>query len=239
MCGIFGFVANNKDSRPSIKRLAEIAIATETRGRHAFGFAWIDSRNRLRMFKQTGRISDSLGMLSMMSDARMLIGHCRYATAGCYRNNLNNHPHPSDGGWIAHNGVISRAAELAEDHDLPLVTECDSEVLAQLIEDLDGTLVGRCEEASELAADSPLAMLGLWRNPNRLIALRRGNPLSIGQSKSGHYFASLTRGLPSPQTVRDDSLLSFTWHGDRSEVETVQMMPTNRVKRRAPSSLFA
>ena len=65
-----------------MKRLEAIARVTMRRGPHAFGFAWIDSRGRLKMFKKTGRIVDHLSLLAMAQDAQFLIGHCRYATHG-------------------------------------------------------------------------------------------------------------------------------------------------------------
>lgn len=179
-----------------MKRLEKIAQVTERRGPHAFGIAWIDSKGRLKMFKQAGRISDYLGILSMAADARLLIGHCRYATHGTPGNNLNNHPHSADGGWIVHNGVIGEYEALLERHDLQPVTECDSEVLGMLIERGEGTVRERAVAAISAATSNPLTMLGLWSRPGKLIALRAGNPLSIGLCGGRVYLASLQEGLP-------------------------------------------
>ncbi len=146
MCGVFGFIS--EEGRPfNPRRMERIARATERRGPHAFGFAWIDSRGRLRSYKQTGRISDHLGLLRMAADARLLIGHCRYATHGDYHNNLNNHPFTCDGGHIVHNGTIPNHELLNDVHELWPVTECDSETLALLIEQGEGTLAERCAHA--------------------------------------------------------------------------------------------
>ena len=70
----------------------------------------------------------------MARNARMLVGHCRWATHGDPRNNLNNHPHPADGGWIVHNGVVHNHEDLRRRVRPLAVTECDSEVLGLLIE---------------------------------------------------------------------------------------------------------
>ncbi len=218
MCGVFGFIAKTDDDRPDMARLERIATATERRGPHAFGFSWIDSRGRLRMFKQTGRISCALGCLAMASDARMLIGHCRWATQGSPENNLNNHPHPVDGGWLVHNGVIPRYDDLVEGHLLQPVGQCDSEAIGLLIEELDGTLVERCAQAT-VALDSPAVVLALWNAPRRLVAVKRGNPLLIAEDDGGFYLASLAGGLPRPvRQVPEDTALSVSYRDGRARI---------------------
>lgn len=211
MCGIFGFVSYDGKG-PSIKRLETIAAITMQRGRHAFGFAWVDHAGRLRMFKQTGRIVDHLGYLAMAEDARFLIGHCRYATCGSPENNLNNHPHSADGGWIVHNGMIPNHEELVEDY--APVTQCDSEVLCHLIEQGAGSLRKRCIDAAQIAGEKALALLGLWNRPGRMIAIRSGNPMSIGWCQKRVYIGSLPEGLPGKVTeVFDQSGIEFTTKG--------------------------
>ena len=194
MCGVFGFVA--KDSGPlNLSILKRIARVTERRGPHAWGLAWLTRHGRLCMYKQTGRIRDSLGLLSMAKDATMLIGHVRYATQGDPANNLNNHPHPCDGGWIVHNGVIPNFRQIITEHQLHSVTECDSEILGLLVEKLQGDLLTRCVDTANIAGERNLVMLGLWK-PGRLIAVRRGNPLHVGETGRGYYLASLPDELP-------------------------------------------
>lgn len=196
MCGVFGFVGTDGE-HVNLKTLAKIARVTETRGRHAFGFAWVDGKGRIKSYKQTGRVSDHLSLLDMAHDARMLIGHCRYATQGDPGANINNHPHPADGGWIVHNGTIPEYAALVREFELVPTSRCDSEVLGLLIEREDGDLLTRCRLAAETVNPwQPLVLLGLWPRPGRLIAVRRGNPLSMGMAKEGFYLASLPEGLP-------------------------------------------
>ncbi len=209
MCGVFGFVA--KEQGPmNLKILSRVARVTQRRGPHSWGMAWIDSKGRMRMYKQVGKITDGLGLLSMARDATMLIGHCRYATHGSPENNLNNHPHPSDGGWIVHNGVIQNYRNIIDQHDLHPITECDSEVLGMLVEQLEGTRLERCVGAVRIAkASAPLAMLGLW--PDSLVAVRaNGQPLHIGETSRGYYLASLADGLPGHVApIADDNAIVF------------------------------
>lgn len=210
MCGIFGFIATGS-KHFDVRRLETIAKATEARGRHAFGFAWLDPRGRLRMFKRPGAIGDYLGALSMARDARMLIGHCRFATHGRPENNLNNHPHACDGGWLVHNGVVHDHKSINEGYMLSPVTNCDSETLSLLIEELDGGLFDRVTRAAkECASDAPLAMAGLWKIPQRLVIARiNDQPLHLGSNGDGVYFASLPTGIPNARILPDNSAISF------------------------------
>lgn len=215
MCGVFGFVSFDGKG-PDLRRLQAIAEVTMRRGPHAFGFAWLDFAGRLRMFKRTGRIVDHLGLLAMARDARMLIGHCRFATHGDPDNNLNNHPHPADGGWIVHNGVIGAYNEIVTRNELQPVTDCDSEVLGLLIERGRGTFRKRCVEAVSSAVGGrggPLVMLGLWSRPARMVVIRHGNPLSVGMIGGGerYYLGSLADKLPGDvMEVRDRSGFELT-----------------------------
>ena len=211
MCGVFGFVSYNGRG-PNLKRLEMMARDTEKRDPDAFGFSWIDGLGRLRMFKQTGRISDNLGLLALASDARMLIGHCRWATHGSPAENINNHPHPADGGWFVHNGVVRDHASIALHEGFQPVTPCDSEVLGLLIEARPGSMLQRCKAAARMADNGPLVLLGLWSRPNRLIAVRAGNPLSISICKNwSYYIASRPNAKPgNTDEITDGSAMQFT-----------------------------
>jgi hypothetical protein len=53
--------------------------------------------------------------------------------------------------------------------------------------------------------------LGLWPRPDRLVAVRRGNPLHWGLTDQCYYLGSLAEGLPGkPQAVPDHSACLFT-----------------------------
>jgi glucosamine 6-phosphate synthetase-like amidotransferase/phosphosugar isomerase protein len=221
MCGVFGFVSRN-NGRVDLKALQRVAQVTERRGPHAFGFAWIDRQGRLKCYKQTGRVSDHLGLLAMAADARMLIGHCRLATQGDPADNINNHPHPADGGWIVHNGQVRNYRRVVDDFGLFPVSACDSEVLGLLIEQGTGNVLDRCRDAVDVvAADDddgtlfarpqPLVLLGLWPRPDRLVAIRKGNPLHVSLTEQGYYLASLADGLPGKVLqFRDGAACLFT-----------------------------
>lgn len=208
MCGIFAWIGNTKQSTPNLATLRRIALVTEQRGRHAFGWSWLDTSGRLHAYRQPGAIGQSLDKLEMLAEARALIGHCRYATAGHPSHNVNNHPHPVDGGWLVHNGIIGNAASLAQRHELAPSSDCDSEALALLIERLPGTIARRAIQAAQLIPKNPLAALALWRSPGRLVAVRSGNPLSIALTAGGTYLASLPQDMPrGAESVADNTCL--------------------------------
>lgn len=227
MCGVFGFVAK-PGRRVNIKRLRDVAAATETRGRHAFGFAWADPDGHIYVFKQKGRITDHLGLLSMAADATVIVGHCRWATHGDVDNNINNHPHVAWDGAYVHNGVISDHAGIARRHRLRLRSECDSEVIGRLIERGRGSGLLRLKMASRACTEgrpgslwagrpsgAGYVVLGIWDeglgDGPALYGCRSGNPLVATDVRSGHYVASLPRGLGAHWgEVRDDSVFRLT-----------------------------
>ena len=67
-----------------------------------------------------------------------------------------------------------------------------------------GRLEIRAGRTAQLA-DGPLAMLGVWAKPARMLFVRRGNPLWFGQTPAGGYFGSLGGQLPrDARAVPDD-----------------------------------
>ena len=205
MCGIFGYVAKN-DTPVSMGILRQIAATTETRGPHAWGMAWVGANGKMRSYKQTGRIVDALALLSMAKDARLLIGHCRWATHGSPADNTNNHPHDGGDSWVVHNGVIGHYRTLVARHSLRMHTDCDSEVLGLMLQKFPGKPIARAAKtAREAMGDSPFAMMALW--PDRLVAARaNGQPLHVGETPDAYYLASLKPGLPGrvSEFVRDE-----------------------------------
>lgn len=223
MCGLFGFVATDASYGPEMALLKEIAINTETRGDHSFGFAWLDDQNRLRSYKQVGAISDNLPRLRMVRGASMIIGHCRWASRGAI-NYRNAHPFPCDGGWVMHNGTIGHSDTLNRRYKLSPQTECDSETIAMLMEHFRGTLVERVTSTIDQCATSSFAMLGLWKSPGRLVIGRAGNPLHIAKTDAGYYFASLPDALPRGATsIKNHSVMLFSRQGGMTRVRSVNL----------------
>jgi glucosamine--fructose-6-phosphate aminotransferase (isomerizing) len=226
MCAIFGYIAR-KNKPVSLEVLARIIRANIARGPHSFGFSWIDADGRLHCFKQKGRLTDQLGTLALARGARAFVGHLRFATHGDADQNINNHPHPSDGGWIVHNGIVSNYRSIMQRWRLAPVSECDSEALGLMIEQGSGSLLARAAEAID-SSSGGLTLMGLWARPMNLIVARRGNPLHVTDSPDGLYLASLAMGLPGKVWQIKDNTARQISHKDKAL--------KYRVKRLAKSS---
>jgi glucosamine 6-phosphate synthetase-like amidotransferase/phosphosugar isomerase protein len=213
MCGVYGFIARGKDG-PNMERLRQMALAAETRGPHAFGWAFVNRDGRLLHYKSPGRVSEHLGLMDELEGCRAVIGHCRYATAGSPDNNLNNHPFACDGGFIVHNGTIPSADRILDRKGLRAVSQCDSELLALLVEIAPGRswrerVTWTVERVSSVAP--ALVLAGLWK-PGHLVLARAGNPLFVGAGRRGVYFCSLAGPLPDEaRAMADDTVREYAW----------------------------
>ena len=193
MCGIFGYITKNGRG-PDLGILEEIALVTETRGQDAFGLAWV-AGDTIAVRKSRGAAREHLDDLRPCRRSPVVIGHCRLATHGDPADNRNNHPHRCGTGWFVHNGVVRNYWSLGLRYRERLTSDCDSEVLGFLIAGRKGRLAVRAARAVEMA-EGPLALLGCWLDPVRLLVVRNGNPLCFSEGRNGWYFASLPGGLP-------------------------------------------
>lgn len=220
MCSVFGFVAKQKNA-VDLKIVREVIRANVHRGPHALGFSWVDAHGRLRMWKAPGNPLKMLGMVELMRGATMIVGHVRHATHGSPADNITNHPHPCDGGWIVHNGVLRNYSSLISTYRLVTVTECDSEVIGLLAERSDEkTHMGRLIASMETIGPGACVVMGLWNRPRKLVAARNGNPLHIGETAEGYYLGSLQGGLPGEVwQLKDQTAIGFTCRGIATDVE--------------------
>ncbi len=143
MCGIFGLVGQiqPRDRQLAFKLLTELAIETQSRGRHATGYAGMYANGQIFHEKapiQAEKYVETFEWqrLLRINLPEFFIGHCRHATNGDPKINSNNHPFLSPDGRYAfiHNGVVNQHKLIANSEKLSLETECDSEVILRVIE---------------------------------------------------------------------------------------------------------
>ena len=189
MCGIVGYIGPKEAYPILIKGLHRL----EYRGYDSAGVSLINQSGNLVVYKAKGKVS-ALEALAEEKDITGSIGiaHTRWATHG-EPNATNAHPHYSQSHslTLVHNGIIenykSLRAEL-EKNGMTFHSETDTEVLVQLIEYLQNTHHCDLITAVHLALKNVVGAYAIAildkRNPNQLIAARKGSPLIIGVGKN-------------------------------------------------------
>jgi len=226
MCGILGFMSGYA-GKASKETFMAVAADTATRGPQAWGVAWVDVKGRLRCYKENGDIRNCLKRAwKLVENARVFILHTRWATHG-EKNNLNNHPHYIDGGWLIHNGVVGNYQELAQRPDIGLLSDCDSEILCRLGEINPGRLPDRMKQAVDMTTGN-LAIACLWHKPDTMVLARRGNPLHVGRDETGLWFSSNGVGFPSV-AFKANTLIEYRYKGGLPMVYRKRQLAEGRV----------
>ncbi len=194
MCGIVGYVGHQEAAPILLDGLGRL----EYRGYDSAGIA-VRNANGLQVKKSKGRLQVLSEMIHGGADlpGTLGIGHTRWATHG-EPNDINAHPHISEGGNIAlvHNGIIENYLELKDylmSKGVKFTSETDSEVVAQLLEfhynechdilESVGRVLRRIEGSYALGIISS-------DMPDALIAARKDSPLILGYGADGNYIAS-------------------------------------------------
>ncbi|MBR1792724.1 MAG: glutamine--fructose-6-phosphate transaminase (isomerizing) [Bacteroidales bacterium] len=194
MCGIVGYIGP-KDAYPIlIKGLHRL----EYRGYDSAGVSLINQSGSLVVYKAKGKVA-ALEAAAEEKDISGTIGiaHTRWATHG-EPNTTNAHPHYSQSHSLSlvHNGIIENYKTLRtelEKNGMTFQSETDTEVLVQLIEYLQTTHHCDLITAVHLALKNVIGAYAIAildkRNPNQLIAARKGSPLVIGVGKGNETAA--------------------------------------------------
>ncbi len=193
MCGIVGYIGNQKASKVLLNGLRRL----EYRGYDSAGISLIDN-GKVTTIKQAGKVKDLEDKLRGKTfESNIGIAHTRWATHGA-PNDINAHPHSDNSGNISliHNGIIENHSVLKkklQEKGYTFKTETDSEVLAVFIGALYKEL-GNLEEAVRLALydiDGTFGILVLSNyEPDKLIAARRGSPMVLGIGDEEYIVAS-------------------------------------------------
>jgi glucosamine--fructose-6-phosphate aminotransferase (isomerizing) len=193
MCGIIGYIG----SKETLPILLEGLRRLEYRGYDSAGVALIPN-GKLEVHKKAGKVADLVTSLPPdQKPSRIGIGHTRWATHGA-PNDLNAHPHSDCGSEIAiiHNGIIENFSTLkkkliADGHVIR--TETDTEILGHLIEEM----YKRTPDLFTAVRRALIEVEGAYgilvissREPDRIVAARKGSPLVIGVGENENLIAS-------------------------------------------------
>lgn len=188
MCGIVGYLGDQQAYPILIKGLHRL----EYRGYDSAGVSMISDTGALNVYKAKGKVK-ALEEATAKLDVSGTIGiaHTRWATHG-EPNTVNAHPHYSQSKNLSlvHNGIIENYKTLRtelENHGVTFVSETDTEVLVQLVENMMESHSCSLFEAVQLALTNVVGAYAIAildkSNPDQLVCARKGSPLVIGVGK--------------------------------------------------------
>src|SRR2546427_2276292 len=201
MCGIVGYTGPRQASPLLLEGLRRL----EYRGYDSAGLALIED-GRIDVHKAAGKISvleKALG--TSLPAGHTGIAHTRWATHGA-PNTVNAHPHTDCGGTLAlvHNGIIENAGALRTalgKRGHVFRSETDTEVLAHLIEELlpgTGSLVEAVAGALHQVDGTYGIAVVSTREPDTIVAARRGSPLLVAIGSGENFVASGASAVLAP-----------------------------------------
>jgi glucosamine--fructose-6-phosphate aminotransferase (isomerizing) len=190
MCGIVGYVGPDQALPVILEGLRRL----EYRGYDSAGVALLDGE--LAVVKRAGKLSELDDALSERHPpaGSVGMGHTRWATHGA-PTDRNAHPHVDCTGRIAviHNGIVENFATLRaglEKRGHTLTSETDTEAVAHLIEEKQGTLPDRVRETvRELEGAYALVVLSL-DEPDVIVGVKVSSPLIVGLGDGENILAS-------------------------------------------------
>ena len=193
MCGIVGYTGRRQAAALVLEGLKRL----EYRGYDSAGIAVI-SDGRLEVIKAAGKIAALEQVLgSRLPTGHTALAHTRWATHGA-PTDVNAHPHSDCGGTLAvvHNGIIENAGALRTaltQRGHRFRSETDTEVLAHLIEELHGAgaSLGDAVVGALLQVEGTYGIgVVSTREPDTIVAARRGSPLLVAIGSGEHFVAS-------------------------------------------------
>jgi glutamine---fructose-6-phosphate transaminase (isomerizing) len=192
MCGIVGYVG----PRIATPMLIEGLKRLEYRGYDSAGVALLGDDGVLSSRRAKGKIAALESVLAAQPIAGSVgIAHTRWATHGV-PSEKNAHPQHDCSNTIAvvHNGIIENFTPLRQmllQSGHKFKSETDTEVLAHLIEAaFDGNLEEAVQDALHLVEGTYCIAVISSRDPDKVVAARKGSPLLIGLGDGENYVAS-------------------------------------------------
>ena len=195
MCGIVGYVGGRQAYPILVKGLTRL----EYRGYDSAGVALVNDNGDLVVYKTKGKVKD-LERAAEGKDVSGTVGiaHTRWATHG-EPSDVNSHPHYSENHELAliHNGIIENYQALKTEltrKGYHFRSQTDTEVVIQLIQYMMDSLGVSFDEAVPLALNNVVGAYALVimdkREPDKIIAARKGSPLLIGVGEDEYFVGS-------------------------------------------------
>lgn len=195
MCGIVGYIGNREAYPIIIKGLHRL----EYRGYDSAGVALLNPEKELNIYKKAGKVSNLEDFIADKNHSGKIgMGHTRWATHGA-PNDKNSHPHQSGDENLAiiHNGIIENYGPLKEEliaRGHQFKSDTDTEVLIHLIEDIQKEANLDLREAVRVALNEVVGAYAIVimskKDPDQLIAARKGSPMVIGVGDREYFVAS-------------------------------------------------
>jgi glucosamine--fructose-6-phosphate aminotransferase (isomerizing) len=194
MCGIVGYIGQREAYPIVLKGLKRL----EYRGYDSTGVAIIQEGDLLVQKKKGKVVELEEALVGKNMHSNICIGHTRWATHG-EPSDRNAHPHLSNNGRLAmlHNGIIENYAQIKQEltnKGYTFKSDTDTEVLLNFIQDIQDNNKSTLEEALRIALKRIVGayciLLIDQKDPETIIAARKGSPLVIGIGKGEHFLAS-------------------------------------------------
>lgn len=197
MCGIVGYIGNNK----CVPVLVNGLHCLEYRGYDSAGIAVLENE-KIVVMKDKGRVAN-LDNMAGINDLTASIGiaHTRWATHG-KPSMENSHPHMDNSNQFAvvHNGIIENYNELRAfltEKGYHFLSQTDTEVIPNLIHyhytkgvTCEDTFLGAIQATvNDLKGSYALEIISSLF-PDRVIVVRKDSPLVLGKGNGENYIAS-------------------------------------------------
>jgi glucosamine 6-phosphate synthetase-like amidotransferase/phosphosugar isomerase protein len=189
MCAILGMIGYVPEGRwgQTYAVLRELYLASEHRGRDATGFAALTEPLDAPLDGHLVTTKEPLtaGLFVTRNAAFRRLAHQRCA---CFVGHVRG-PFA-----LVHNGIVSNYREIAEDHGLRLTSQCDSEVLARLVEDAGDPALGLARALREVSGSVAVAVLD--RDTGAVWLARNGRPLWLARMWASEvWFVASTNAI--------------------------------------------
>ncbi len=193
MCGIVGYIGGKNCVPILINGLKRL----EYRGYDSAGIGIINNSHS-DVIKNKGKVSlleEKIDNLNLF--ANLGIGHTRWATHGL-PNEVNAHPHfnTSKNLFVIHNGIIENYQTLRaglKKLGYKFITETDSEVIPHLIDSFltKGNSLFKSVQLALQEIEGTYGLVIIYdKEPDKLIAARKGSPLVLGIGEHENFVAS-------------------------------------------------